>query len=86
MNLSSFAAMLPWFAIYDHVNYTSQGSVYLTDMHRLESTHPDVHEQFMAVNFVVNTSKQDFNHLSTDQALEHVNKIRKLLGLIGNTW
>ena len=49
-------------------------------MHPLESTHPDVHEQFMAVNAVVNTSKQNFNHLSTDQALEHVNKMSKTVG------
>ena len=53
LHLSSFAAMLPWFAIYDHVNYTCWGSVYLADMHQLESKHPDVYEQFMAGNFVV---------------------------------
>ena len=46
-------------------------------MHQLESNPPDVHEQFMAGNFVVNTSKQNFNYLSTDQALEHANKISK---------
>ena len=80
LHLSSFAAMLPWFAIYDNVNYTRWGSVYLADMHQLESNHPDVNEQFMAGNFVVKKSKQNFNQLSTDQALEHVNKISKLLG------
>ena len=86
LHLSSFAAMLPWFAIYDHVNYTRWGSVYLADMHQLESNHPDVYEQFMAGNFVVKTSKQNFNQLSTDQALEHVNKISKTVGgLIGIT-
>ena len=50
MHLSSFVAMLQWFAIYDYVKYTCWGSVYLADMHQLESNHPDVHEQIIAGN------------------------------------
>ena len=80
MHLSAFASMLPWFAIYDHVNYYRWGSVYLADMRQLETSHPDVHEEFMAGNFVVKTSKQNFNQLSTDKAPEHVNKICKTVG------
>ena len=41
-HLSAFAFILPWFAIYDHVNYTQWGSVYLADMRQLETSHPDV--------------------------------------------
>ena len=86
LHLSAFASMLPWFAIYDHVNYTRWGSVYLADMRQLETSHPDVYEQFMAGDFVVKKSKQNFNQLSTDQALEHVNKICKSVGgLVGIT-
>lgn len=30
--LLSFVAMLPWFAAYDHVNYTQWGIIFLTDI------------------------------------------------------
>ncbi|MES9882793.1 MAG: hypothetical protein ABW185_18145 [Sedimenticola sp.] len=86
LHLSSFAAMLPWFAIYDRINYTRWGSVYLADMHQLELTHPEVYTEFRSGNFVVKQTRQKFNQLSTDQALEHVNKVSKMAGgLIGIT-
>ena len=57
---------------------------YRHNLCQLETSHPDVHEEFMAGNFVVKTSKQNFNQLSTDQALKHVNKISKTVGgLVG---
>ena len=86
LHLSSFAAMLPWFAVYDHTNYTRWGAVYLTDMKNIEVTHPDVFAEFVAGNFVVKKTGQSFNQISTDQALEHLNKICKVAGgLIGIT-
>lgn len=86
LHISSFAAMLPWFAHYDHTNYTRWGAVYLADAMLLETSHPDVHREFMNGNFVVKTSFNTFNQLSTDQALEHVNKVGKVAGgLVGIT-
>ncbi len=86
LHLSTFASMLPWFAIYDHINYTRWGSVYLAYMHQLQVTHPDVYLEFMYGNFVVKQTQKKFNQLSTDQALEHVNKMSKMAGgLVGIT-
>jgi len=86
LHVSSFAAMLPWFAVYDHSHYTRWGAVYLADCKQLETTHPDVYQEFQEGNFVVKTSNNKFNQLSTDQALEHVNKVGKTAGgLIGIT-
>ena len=78
--------MLPWFAIYDHTNYTRWGAVYLADMKQLEQTHPDVFKEFMDGNFVVKRTDHNFNQVSTDQALEHINRVCKVAGgLIGIT-
>lgn len=43
LHLSSFAAMLPYFAMYDHINYAKWGPVYLMDMALLSETAPDVY-------------------------------------------
>ena len=83
LHISASTSMLPWFAIYDHTRWWT---VYLADIMQLESTHPNVYAEFLAGNFVVKTSQGMFNELSTDQALEHVNKTGKVAGgLIGIT-
>ena len=86
IHLSAFADMLPWFAIYDDANYTRWGAVYFAHMKRLEQTHPDVFKEFMDGNFVVKQTDHNFNQVSTDQALEHINRVCKVAGgLIGIT-
>ena len=86
MHLSAFKAMLPWFALYNHTNYTRWGAVYLADCKQLKTTHPDAYREFLGGNFVVKSSHNKFNQLSTDQALEHINKIGKIAGgLVGIT-
>lgn len=86
LHLSAFADMLPWFAVYDHTNYTRWGAVYLADMKQLEKTHPDVYKEFMEGNFVVKRTDHKFNQISTDQSLEHINRVCKVAGgLIGIT-
>ena len=45
--LSSFSEMLPWFAVFDHVNYTRWGVVFLADMKLLPKTAPEVYEAFL---------------------------------------
>jgi len=58
----------------------------LADCMILETSHPDVYQEFMNGNFVVKTTNNTFNQLSTDQALEHVNKVGKVAGgLVGIT-
>ena len=55
-------------------------SCYLADMKNIEVSHPDVFAGFVAGNFVVKKTGQSFHQISTDQALEHVNKICKVAG------
>ena len=53
---------------------------------QLETSHPDVYEKFMEGEFVVKSSRNTFKQISTDIALEHVNKVGKVAGgLIGIT-
>lgn len=91
LHLDSFAAMLPWLTIYDHVNYARWGHVYLADM-RLAQTAPEVYEEFLAGNFVVKRHAGRFNQVPVDHATEWlnivniVNKVCKLSnGIIGIT-
>ena len=43
--------------------------------------------EFIEGQFLVKTTKKPFNQTSTDQALEHVNKVGKITGpLVGITW
>ena len=43
LHLSTFQQILPWMAVYDHINHLGWGSVYSSDMQQLESTALDVH-------------------------------------------
>ena len=61
-------AMLPWFAHYDHTNYTRWGEVYAANISQLEIYHPDVYEMFMEGGFDVKSSRNTFNQISTDLA------------------
>ena len=73
-------------AVYDHINHLGWGSVYSSDMQQLESTAPDVHNEFTKGDFVVKESEGSFNQVSTDLALEHVNKLGKIVGgIVGIT-
>ena len=86
MHLSAFKQMLPWFGLYDHVNYLRWGTVYVADASQLDKTHKDVHKEFLNGQFVVKTTNKAFNQVSTDQALEHVNKVGNVAGgLVGIT-
>ena len=62
------------------------GAVYLADMKQLEQIHPDVFIEFMDGNFLVKQTDHNFNQVSTDQALEPINRVCKVAGdLIGIT-
>ena len=84
--LSSFAEMLPWFALYDRNNYTRWGCVFLADMRQLKETAPEVYDGFINGDFVAKEADTKFNQIPDDQALEHVNKLGKVAGgLVGIT-
>ena len=48
MHLELFSRMLPYFALFDHTNYTRWGPVYLADMRNVVTTVPEVHNEVMA--------------------------------------
>lgn len=84
--LASFSEMLPWFAVFDHVNYTRWGAIFLADMKMLSQTAPEVYSGFKKGDFVTKESKNKFNKIPDDQALEHVNRAGKVAGgLVGIT-
>ena len=86
LRLETFGAMLPWFAIYDHSNYSRWGPVHLADMKNLEQYAPDIHREFTAGNFVVKMTRNMFNQVPLDQATEWMNRICKISnGIIGIT-
>ena len=64
--------MLFYDPAYDHQKYFKWGTIYLIDMKRLLTTHPDLQDAFMNVSLVVfcNKSLNKFNLVSTDMALE----------------
>lgn len=62
------------------------GAAYLADIKKLEQTHPNVFIEFMAGNFEVKRTDHNFNQISTNQSLEHINRNCKVAGgLIGIT-
>ena len=84
--LDSFQEMMPWFAAYDRINYLRWGSVYLSNMQRLQITAPEVSVEFEEGNFVVRTKLAHFNGQSVDLSQEHVIKMCKVSGgIIGIT-
>lgn len=86
LHLESFQKMLPWFFVYDHTNYSRWGCIYLSDMKNLEDMAPTVYKEYMEGQFVVKRLSGDFNKISVDQAVEHVNKTSKDAGgIVGLT-
>ena len=79
----AFKRMLPFLFMYDHVNYTRWGTVYLAGMSVLP---PDVLLEFRDGNFEVKLTDRRFNQVSADQSAEWLNAIgTKSGGLVGIT-
>ena len=78
LHLNSFASMLPWMTIYDHINHARWGTIYLSEMKGLEASQSLVYEEFMNGNFAVKRGKARFNQIPIDQAREWLNKVYKI--------
>ena len=77
VHLKSAAEMIPYFFSFDQANYSRWAPVYIADMHRLQETAPDVHQELMNVK----RSKNKFNQVWSDMALEQsVNRDSKTKG------
>ena len=70
LHLASTAEMAPYFFSMDRTNYSRWLPVYIADMHLLEDTAPEVHQEFMQGNHAVSRSCQPFSQIWTDMALE----------------
>ena len=81
--LSSLSEILPYFAAFDHSNYTGWGVIFLADMKMLPQTALEVQQAFESGDVVTKETASTFNQIPDDQALEHVNKSGKLaVGLV----
>ena len=75
--------MVPYFFAMDRHNYSRWLPVYLSDMKRLETKHPKVHQEFMNGDHVVSRSSNPFSQVSTHMALEQsINADSKAKGSI----
>ena len=70
LHLHSFEAVLPYFAVFDSINYLRWCSLYLQDMKKLPETAPVVHDNFMAGRFVVKRSSIPFSAVAAVMCLE----------------
>ena len=84
--VSTLKEIIPWLFALDHTNYTRWLPVHLADMVRLESTAPELAEEFKQGRFVVQKSSNPFSSVSFDQAHENHNKeVKGDGGIIGLT-
>ena len=77
MYVASQAALVPWFFVLDHVNYSRWLPVHVRDMVMLQAKCPDVYREFQRRAFTAKKTKRPFSAISLDQAHEQVNALIK---------
>ena len=70
LHLESVAEIIFYLFSFDRTNYSRWAPVYIADMYRRQETAPDVHQEFMNGNHPVKRSKNTFNQVWSDMALE----------------
>ena len=70
--LSSFSEMLPYFAAFDHSNYTRWGVIFLADMKMLPQTAPEIQQAFESGDFVTKETASTFNQIPSTRACKQV--------------
>mgnify|MGYP000055450759 FL=1 len=68
--LSTLAVITPDFYAFDRPNYSRWLPIYIEDMRKLKSKHPQVYEEFSAGNFSISRSGHPFSQVAADMALE----------------
>ena len=72
--------LLPVFCEAGCINYLRYATWYLGKMRRLDQEHPDIHTEFLAGKFVVQTSTGTFKAMFLDMKLEQtINRSQKVL-------
>ena len=69
--------MCKWFFVLDRTNYARWLPIHIKDMVELPVKHPDVYEQFIKGNFVVQRSEAKYSLMAKDQSHEQSNKMLK---------
>ena len=80
----AFANMLSYDFACNHLNHARWGSVYITEMHQLEETHPDVFAEFLDGKHIISRSTQEsryFSRVWSDMAIEQ--SINRDCGTLG---
>ena len=73
--------ILPFFSLFDSVNYMRWYSLYLEDMWRLPETAPGIHQAFLQCQFVVKRTPGKLKSVAADQSLEPtINRSQKSSG------
>lgn len=86
LHLSSLEAFTKFFFSLDKLNYARLMPLYISEMLSLETTDPDIWEEFVKGNWVVNKNVIPFCAIGADHALEHINRWMKVSGgIIGIT-
>ena len=62
--------ILPFFVLFDCMNYLRWCSIYLEDIRRLPETAPGIHQAFLQGQFVVKRTPGKFKSEAADQSLE----------------
>ena len=75
--VQSIGQLMPWFFAMDQYNYSRWVPVHIRDMLTLPQRHPEVYEQFLHGNFVVQKSRHLFSLIALDHNHEQQNEIIK---------
>ena len=83
LHLSSLEKLCTYFFAYNRLDYAQNIPEYVARMYQLQTTDPEIWQDFLQQEFTVNTSNQiPFTRLGIDQAQEHQNKNLKGQGSI----
>lgn len=86
-HLTSLQLFTKYFFAHDQLNYARMLPLYLAEMQKLQQSDPEIYEEFLKGNWVVNKNPHvPFCALGADNALEHINRSMKVSGgLVGIT-
>ena len=86
LHLATLEGFARFFFAFDRLKYARMVPVYISDMKSIQSTDPDIWDEFEQGNFVVNKSDIPFCAIGPDHGIEHVNRSMKVTGgLVGIT-
>ena len=87
LHLITLDMFTKYFFAHERINYARMIPVYLSEMSSLNEADPEIYEEFIEGNWVVNKNAQlPFCAVGADNALEHINRSMKVSrGLIGIT-